>query len=199
MGRPGTAPAHLARRIRPPRRADNGLFDGDGYTMGRGIFRPCRRQGPAWPAAGRAHAAHLAGRVCWPGPPARPRALAAACARRQGADLAYPVGPPGTGKTTLGAFWPRKPNASFVGAVGGDVRRERSARGKWPRQPSGGDVRGQRTLLFIDEIHRFNKAQQDALLPHVEAGHGDSRRGHDRESFLRGECRRCSRAPRWWC
>ena len=45
----------------------------------------------------------------------------------------------------------------------------------------------QRTVLFLDEIHRFNKAQQDALLPHVEDGHDHADRGDDREPLLRGQ------------
>ena len=44
--------------------------------------------------------------------------------------------------------------------------REAVAAGRGAR----GKLHGQRTLLFLDEIHRFNKAQQDALLPHVERG-----------------------------
>ena len=78
-------------------------------------------------------------------------------------------GPPGSGKTTLARVVAGSTNASFVpfsAVLGGvaDVRRivkeaaERRAEGQG------------RTVLFVDEIHRFNKAQQDAFLPHVEAG-----------------------------
>jgi len=46
---------------------------------------------------------------------------------------------------------------------------------------------GKRSLLFIDEIHRFNKAQQDALLPHVEGRHRDLDRRDHREPVVRGQ------------
>ena len=53
------------------------------------------------------------------------------------------------------------------------------------RERLGGS--GRRTILFLDEIHRFNKAQQDALLPGVEDGPADADRGDDREPVLRGQ------------
>jgi putative ATPase len=78
-------------------------------------------------------------------------------------------GPPGTGKTTLGRLLAAETNASFVAlsAVMSGVKEVREA---VAQAADRRDMRAQRTLLFIDEIHRFNKAQQDALLPHVEAG-----------------------------
>ena len=78
-------------------------------------------------------------------------------------------GPPGTGKTTLARVIAHSTGASFesLSAVLSGVKdiRETVARAqdRWK-------MNRQRTLLFIDEIHRFNKGQQDALLPHVEKG-----------------------------
>jgi putative ATPase len=78
-------------------------------------------------------------------------------------------GPPGTGKTTLGRLLAAEAKAFFVAlsAVMSGVKEVREAVAEACVRR---DTRGDRTLLFIDEIHRFNKAQQDALLPHVEAG-----------------------------
>ena len=77
-------------------------------------------------------------------------------------------GPPGTGKTTLARLLADKTSANFVAlsAVFSGVKELRSA----IAQARLDRLRGRRTLLFIDEIHRFNKAQQDALLPAVEDG-----------------------------
>ena len=77
-------------------------------------------------------------------------------------------GPPGTGKTTLARIIAREVEAEFVelsAVTSGKKDVEKvieHARQNWNLQL--------RTILFVDEIHRFNKAQQDAFLPHVESG-----------------------------
>lgn len=77
-------------------------------------------------------------------------------------------GPPGTGKTTLARILASAVSAHFasLSAVTAGVKEVRAAiaEAEWQRS------HGARTVLFLDEIHRFNKAQQDALLPHVEHG-----------------------------
>src|SRR4030095_8343480 len=76
-------------------------------------------------------------------------------------------GPPGTGKTFLAQVIARQTHAHFV-ALSAVLARERDIRSVVEAARSQRHRYGKRTLLFIDEIHRFNKAQQDALLPHVE-------------------------------
>jgi putative ATPase len=78
-------------------------------------------------------------------------------------------GPPGTGKTTLAEVIARRTSAHFhaINAVLAGVKDIREAI-EQAQQRRG--ERGQGTVLFVDEVHRFNKAQQDALLPWVENG-----------------------------
>ncbi len=78
-------------------------------------------------------------------------------------------GPPGTGKTTLGRILADAVGAHFstLSAVMSGVAEVRAALAEAQERLT---LNGQRTVLFIDEIHRFNKSQQDALLPHVEDG-----------------------------
>ncbi|MBY4594974.1 replication-associated recombination protein A [bacterium BD-1] len=77
-------------------------------------------------------------------------------------------GPPGCGKTTLALLLARYAEAEFVAisaVLSGlpEVRQVLAAAGERFAQ-------GRRTVLFVDEVHRFNKAQQDAFLPHIERG-----------------------------
>lgn len=78
-------------------------------------------------------------------------------------------GPPGTGKTTLGQLLAQrfKARLAVLSATQSGVKELRQ---EIETAREHLLLRGQRTVLFIDEIHRFNKGQQDALLPHVESG-----------------------------
>src|SRR5687767_8142111 len=78
-------------------------------------------------------------------------------------------GPPGSGKTTLARIIARHTKAEFVpfSAVTSGIP---ELRGLIKAADQRRQLSNRRTILFVDEIHRFNKAQQDAFLPHVERG-----------------------------
>lgn len=77
-------------------------------------------------------------------------------------------GPPGCGKTTLAHVIARESRSHFIffSAILSGIKEIREIF----KEAEGYAARGQRTILFVDEIHRFNKSQQDAFLPYVEKG-----------------------------
>jgi putative ATPase len=78
-------------------------------------------------------------------------------------------GPPGCGKTTLARLIARLTKSEFIpfSAVTSGIKEIKEVMADAERKSRS----GQRTIVFVDEVHRFNKSQQDAFLPHVEAGH----------------------------
>lgn len=78
-------------------------------------------------------------------------------------------GPPGVGKTTLAYVIARQTSAYFV-MLNGVESNVSDIRSRIEEAKTREALHGQRTILFVDELHRFNKAQQDVLLPHLERG-----------------------------
>ena len=93
--------------------------------------------------------------------------LAVAFAQRRMHSMIF-WGPPGVGKTTLARLVAHSFDAQFVAlsAVLSGVKEIREV----VEQASVWRANGRQTILFVDEVHRFNKSQQDAFLPHVESG-----------------------------
>src|SRR5512142_281203 len=78
-------------------------------------------------------------------------------------------GPPGVGKTTLARLMAQAFNAEFI-AISAVLAGVKDIRDAVERARLARDQFGRPTIIFVDEVHRFNKAQQDAFLPHVESG-----------------------------
>jgi putative ATPase len=78
-------------------------------------------------------------------------------------------GPPGVGKTTLARLMANAFNAEFI-AISAVLAGVKEIREAVERAKLSRDQFGRATIVFVDEVHRFNKAQQDAFLPHVESG-----------------------------
>src|SRR5687767_3675378 len=78
-------------------------------------------------------------------------------------------GPPGVGKTTLARLMAKAFNTEFI-AISAVLAGVKEIREAVERARLARDQYGRATIVFVDEVHRFNKAQQDAFLPHVESG-----------------------------
>jgi putative ATPase len=97
--------------------------------------------------------------------PAKPLRLAFESGHIQSCIL---WGPPGVGKTSIARIMAHTSGTQFItmSAVLGGVKDIRIA----VEKAKAGQLQGKKSLVFVDEVHRFNKAQQDAFLPHVESG-----------------------------
>jgi len=98
-----------------------------------------------------------------------PDGVIRAFVRRQELPSMIVWGPPGSGKTTMARLLADASGAEMVtfSAVLSGVKEARAVMAEASRRRQ---LEGQRTVLFVDEIHRFNRAQQDAFLPYVEVG-----------------------------
>src|SRR3989449_2868610 len=98
--------------------------------------------------------------------PGKPLAVAFASGKPHSMIL---WGPPGVGKTTLARLMAQAFNADFI-AISAVLAGVKEIRDAVERARLARDQFGRATIIFVDEVHRFNKAQQDAFLPHVESG-----------------------------
>ena len=98
--------------------------------------------------------------------PGKPLAVAFASGKLHSMIL---WGPPGVGKTTLARLMAQAFNADFI-ALSAVLSGVKDIRDAVARAQASASTSGRHTILFVDEVHRFNKAQQDAFLPYVEQG-----------------------------
>ena len=119
------------------------------------------------------------------GTPSKPTTLRRAIADGRPHSMVL-YGPPGTGKTTLARIVAGSANAAFEELSAVQAGRA-EVRGVIDRAAHRRSARGEPTVFFLDEIHRFNKAQQDALAARRRGGARHADRGDDGEPVLRGQ------------